>query len=137
MNGYLRVPVAMAVVSLALTAGPALAAGNATIDALQQTPVSLFTYGLSGLEDGIRDTFVRENPPPFATFVAPLSGKMADIVTVIYAQDADTITINLVKIDKLPVARNPLAKRLDVMPACNSPLAGSRPAYILTAAIDC
>ena len=98
----------MAIVSVALlTAGPALAAGNATIDALQQTPVSLFTYGLSNLEDSIRDTIVRENPPPFATFAAPLSGKMADIVTVIFAPDADTITVNLVKIDKLPDGATP------------------------------
>ena len=108
MSRYWRLSVARAIVSVALpTAGPALAAGNATIDALQQTPVSLFTYGLSNLEDSIRDTIVRENPPPFATFAAPLSGKMADIVTVIYAPDADTITVNLVKIDKLSDGATP------------------------------
>jgi hypothetical protein len=103
MNGYWRVSAATAIMSVALlTAGPALAAGNAAINALQQTPVSLFSYGLGSLEEGVRVTFVRDSPPPFATFAAPLSGKMADITTVIYAPDADTITINLVKIDKLP-----------------------------------
>jgi hypothetical protein len=32
---------------------------------------------------------------------------MADIVTVLYAEDADTITINLVKIEKLPDSATP------------------------------
>lgn len=108
MSRYWRLAVAKAMASAALlVAGPALAAGNATIDALQQTPVSLFTYGLSGLEQDVRGTFVRDNPPPFATFSAPLSGKMADITTVIYTPDADTVTINLVKIDKLPDGATP------------------------------
>jgi len=108
MGRYSRLAEVAAMTSAALLlAQPALAAGNAAIDALQQTPVSLFTYGLSGLEEDVRGTFVRDSPPPFATFTAPLTGKMADIATVIYAPDADTVTINLVKIDKLPDGATP------------------------------
>ena len=108
MSRYWRLAATAAMASTALLlAGPVLAAGNAAIAALQQTPVSLFTYGLSSLEADVRGTFVRDNPPPFATFATPLSGKMADIATVIYAPNADTVTINLVKIDKLPEGATP------------------------------
>jgi len=97
-----------AIVSAALLAiGPSTAAGNPAVEALQHTPVSLFTYGLNGIGDAARGTFVRDDPPPFAKFAAPLSGKMADIVTVLYAEDTDTITINLVKIEKLADGATP------------------------------
>ncbi len=69
---------------------------------LQQTPLSLFSFGLDQLNQGLQQTFTSARPAPFTMFVAPLSGHIADIATLLYDQPSDTITINLVKIDKLP-----------------------------------
>ena len=82
-------------------AAPARAGANPTIQLLQQTPLSLFTYGLEQLNQSVQGSFTTANPPPFAMFIAPLSGKIADIVTVLYNGDADTITLNVVKIAHL------------------------------------
>ena len=84
---------------------PAQAASNPAIDALQQTPVSLFTYGLDALGAGVAAGIGGgKTPPSFATFKAPLSGKIADLATILYDADAGTITVNLVLIDKVDVS---------------------------------
>jgi len=84
---------------------PAFAASNAAIDALQQTPVSLFTYGIDALGAGVTGNIGGgKTPPSFAMFKAPLSGKIADLATVIYDAGAGTITVNIVLIDKVDVS---------------------------------
>jgi hypothetical protein len=52
-------------------------------------------------------SFASRTTPPAAQFVAPLSGRIADIATLLYDPKADTITLNLVKIDKLPEGATP------------------------------
>jgi hypothetical protein len=89
-----------------LLAGPA-AASNTGIDALTQTPVSLFSYGLSRLADGVHASFAGENPPPFASFASPLSGRIADISTIVYDGATNTVLVNLVRINKLPEGATP------------------------------
>src|ERR1700712_2798214 len=74
---------------------PARADSNATIEALQQTPLSLFTYGLNGLSTAVNGYLGRgASPDPAAMFKAPLSGPVADFATVLYNPDGDTITVN-------------------------------------------
>lgn len=100
-------PALIAVAALALSAAAvaeAHAASNPTIAALEQTPVSLFTYGLDALSEGVNSTIGRgATPPAFAMFKAPLSGKIADMANVNYDAEAGTITINLVLIQSIDI----------------------------------
>lgn len=75
--------------------------GKAAIEALKQTPVSVLTYGLSVLRQDFRYAFSRESAESYADFVAPLSGKVGEIATVIYDAKTETILLNLVKVEKL------------------------------------
>jgi hypothetical protein len=53
----------------------------------------------------VNDTIGRgKTPPVFAMFKAPLSGKIADMATVIPDIDDGSITVNLVLIDKVDVS---------------------------------
>jgi hypothetical protein len=109
MNHAIRF--ALAATAMLLAALPlataAQAGPNASIDLLQQTPLSVFSYGLGQLDQSLQDSFTSAKPEPFTMFTAPLSGKIADIATVIYDDKGGTITLNLVKIDKLPDGATP------------------------------
>jgi len=99
---------------------PVHADSNPAIKALQETPVSLFTYGLNALEDSI-NTYVGRGgtPSPSAIFHAPLDGRIADFATVLYDSRQDTVTINLIRIQKLPPGTSP-------DDACNQGIAALR-----------
>jgi len=102
---FVRLLLAAVAASTAANIAPALAAPNAAIDALQQTPVSLFTYGIDALGAGVTSNIGGgKTPPAFAMFKAPLSGKIADLATILYDADAGTITVNIVLIDKVDVS---------------------------------
>jgi hypothetical protein len=88
--------------SSAAEAGP-----NASLDLRQQTPMSLFSYGMYQLSLDLQQSFASAKKPPFANFTAPLSGPIADDTTVIYDEKNGTITLNLVKIDDLPYGTRP------------------------------
>jgi hypothetical protein len=89
----------------------------ATLKALEQTPVSLLTYGLDALSAGLNGYLGRGGEPdPSAVFKSPLSGRIADMATVLYAPEDGTITLNLVKIAPLE----------DGQEACNQAFAAVR-----------
>lgn len=106
MDKFVRWSLAVVLVLFAeaITA-PVQAASNPAIDALQQTPVSLFTYGIDAMGAGVTGAIGEgKTPPSFAMFKAPLSGKIADLATILYDADAGTITVNIVLIDKVDVS---------------------------------
>ena len=102
MHCFVRVPLLAAALLAGAGSQSGAIAANATVEALQRTPVSLFTYGLDALEAAVNTYIGRSGTPaPSAVFTAPLAGRIADLATVLYDAKADTITVNLVKIDRL------------------------------------
>jgi hypothetical protein len=101
-------------------ASPAHADSAATIRELEQTPVSLLTYGLDALRGGLNSYIGRGGgqPNPAAMFKAPFSGPIADIATVIFNGKDNTILLNFVKIDSLGQS--------DGQGACNQAFASIR-----------
>ena len=106
---------------------PVHAGDNPVVDALKITPVSIFTYGLANLHGHFRATFAGEKAAPYTWFAAPLSGRMADITSVIYSDKTDTVTLNVVKIEKLEGGATPRDACAQVMRALRT-YAGLDPA---------
>lgn len=100
-----RLPKAIVLLATCLACLPLAAGaqdqGKAAIEALKQTPVSVLTYGLSMLRQDFRYAFSKESAESYTDFVAPLSGKVGEIATVIYDAKTDTILLNLVKVEKI------------------------------------
>jgi hypothetical protein len=85
------------VASSALAGDPA-----AVVKALQNTPVSAFTYGLASLSTAVGGFVGRGgNAPPGSVFRSPLAGRIADDSTVTYNAKSSTILINLIRFNNV------------------------------------
>jgi len=78
------------------------AAPQTAIEAIGKAPVTVLTYGLHNLYAALYDAFSGPNPAPYSKSVDPIEGSVAALTTVHYDEEHGTITLNLVRIDKLP-----------------------------------
>ncbi|PWE57745.1 hypothetical protein DEM27_00640 [Metarhizobium album] len=117
---------AVSLVCVPLEAG-AQDGAKAAMEVLKQTPVSVLTYGLSVLRQDFRYAFSKESGEVYADFVAPLSGKVGEIATVIYDAKTETILLNLVKVEKIDEGATPDEACRQAMAAMRS-FAGVDPA---------
>jgi hypothetical protein len=83
-------------------AAAAQAAPNPVLEALGVAPVTVLTYGLDNLGADYRDAFLGATAASYSVSAAPMTGSIADLVNVLYSEKNGTITLNMVKIDKLP-----------------------------------
>jgi hypothetical protein len=98
----------LAVVALALLAslGAASAAradddATSVVRALQQTPVSLFTYGLANLHQAVNSFAGMGGSPATSPFADPFSGPIAESATVTYDSRSTAILVSLIRISKI------------------------------------
>jgi hypothetical protein len=89
----------LASLSIASDAWADDAAGVVT--ALQQTPVSLFTYGLANLHQAVIGFAGMGGGPATSPFADPFSGPIADSATVTYDSRSTTILVSLIRISKI------------------------------------
>lgn len=101
-----------------LTVSPQ-AAPPPAIEAISKAPVTVLTYGLHNLHDALYESFRGPNPAPYSKSVGPIEGSVAALTAVLYDEEHGTITLNLVRIDKIPD---------DVTPqeACNQAMVAMR-----------
>ena len=86
---------------VALMASPQ-AAPPPAIEAIGKAPVTVLTYGLHNLHDALYEAFRGSNPAPYSKSVAPIEGAVAALTIVNYDEETGAITLNLVRIDKIP-----------------------------------
>jgi hypothetical protein len=96
-----------AVIALALLSGLSAAPGARADDAadlvhaLQQTPVSVFTYGLANLHQTVDGFAGLGGSPGTAPFADPFSGPIAQTATITYDARSTAILISLIRIDNI------------------------------------
>ena len=95
------------------------AAPSRALEAISKAPLTVLTYGLNNLDAALSDAFTGPNAAPYSKSVSPIDGSVAGLTTVLYDEEHGTITLNLVRIDKIPD---------DVTPAeaCDQALAALR-----------
>jgi hypothetical protein len=102
-----RIKSQAAVVALALLASLGIASGARADDAagvvtaLQQTPVSLFTYGLANLRQAVIGFADMGGNPATLPFTEPFSGPIAESATVTYDSRSTTILVSLIRIGRI------------------------------------